>query len=88
MKRSFIALALASAALAISASGPAYAADAVDTAPAPVVKTEVVLVANALTVNRTAAPAPRLTYAVLYATASPSAMMSGLGTFGSPLSIA
>lgn len=90
MKRSHLALAVAAAALAISASGPAYAADAVDTAAAPAAKTEVVTaaVANALTIDRVAfVPAPRLTYAVLYTTTSPSALVFGTAT-RSPSSIA
>jgi hypothetical protein len=44
--------------------------------------------ADVLTIDRAAAPAPRLTYAVLVTTTSPSAMAIGLGSLNSPLSIA
>ncbi len=84
MKRSYLALAIAGAALAISASGPAYAQPADDTvtpvAAAPVaVAPEALLAIASADIHRVTAfaPAPRLTYAVLVTTASPQALAFG-----------
>lgn len=107
MKRSYLALAVAAAALAISASGPALATEAGATAEWMFANRDsgidftkfrqdhamrnvlAVPAAESANIDRVAfTPAPRLTYAVLYTTTSPSAMAFGLAGPGSPLSIA
>jgi hypothetical protein len=93
MKRSHLALAVAAAALAISASGPAYA-QPVDDTVMPVAAAPVAVASEALPAIASAdihrvtafAPAPRLTYAVLVTSASPQAL--ALGSYRTSWSIA
>jgi hypothetical protein len=88
MKRSYLTLAIAGAALAISASGPAYAQPADDTVAPIAAALEAMPATNAADINRVTAfaPAPRLTYAVLVTTTSPQAL--ALGSYRTSWSIA
>ncbi|MCW1888140.1 MAG: hypothetical protein KIH67_001145 [Candidatus Moranbacteria bacterium] len=84
MKRSHLLAVAAAAALVISASGPALAAEAtvdantiVPAAPIAAAPEAMPAIASA-DIDRVAfVPAPRLTYAVLYTTTSPSALAFG-----------